>query len=267
MAIGGRKDAKDATREDGARKGGPRAPGTASAAGGPAVGDDRSGDGGPIGRVAYPDRTVDGGRGGDDDASAAGEPARVVAGRVGTWDEAERVRQGLLDEGFAPADVEVFYTGPAGRHAVTPIGGDASSDAGATKAGAGAAAGGIAGAAAGLAVGAAVATAPVAVPVLLAAAGVGAYGGALAGGVGATEDGAKQPDSAEHPVAKPAGVVVAVRVDRADGDEARALRCLDAGGAIGLERSPARWESGSWIDFDPVAPREQIAPEPGTPQA
>ena len=38
-------------------------------------------------------------------------------------------------------------------------------------------------------------------------------------------------------------------------------------GAIALERSPARWRDGQWVDWDPVAPREQIAPQPGTPQA
>jgi len=195
------------------------------------------------------------------------EAAMAVSGRVGTWDEAENISRALYDEGFAPRDVEVFYTGPAGRHAITPIGGDSHADAGAQHAGEGAALGGLGGAAAGLAVGAAVATGPVVGPVLLAAAATGAYGGALAGGVGATEDGSTKRDTEEHPVAKPGGVVVAVRVDRAEGDDARALRCLERAGAIALERSPARWRDGQWVDWDPVAPREQIAPQPGTPQA
>ena len=212
--------------------------------------------GGPDGPAVAPHAPADG-----------AEAAMAVSGRVGTWDEAERVTRALYDEGFSPRDVEVFYTGPAGRHDVTPIGGDSHADAGSRHVGEGAALGGLGGAAAGLAVGAAVATGPAAGAVLLVAAATGAYGGALAGGVAATEDGTALPDSATHPVAKPGGVVVAVRVDRAAGDDARALRCLDRAGAIALERSPARWRDGQWVDWNPVAPREQIAPQPGTPQA
>lgn len=202
-----------------------------------------------------------------DEPPPEGEPAVVVDGRVGTWEDANRLRDALQGDGFASDDIEVFYTGPAGRHAQTPIGGDAMADAGATRAGTGAAIGGTAGAAAGVVVGAAVAAAPVVAPVVFTAAAVGAFGGALAGGVGATEDGADKPDSAEHPVAKPAGVVVAVRTDRRDDGETRALRTLLAHGAIELQRGPARWRGGEWVDFDPVAPRERIAPAEGTPQA
>lgn len=219
----------------------------------------------PIERVRYPDppaSTVQ-----PQPAADGAEVAMAVSGRVGTWDEAAVVTQALYDEGFSPRDIEVFYTGPAGRHAVTPIGGDSHADAGARHAGEGAALGALGGAAVGLAVGAAIASAPVAGPVMLAAAATGAYGGALAGGVAATEDGAATPDTEAHPVAKPGGVVVAVRVDRAEGDDGRALRCLERAGAIALERSPARWRDGQWVDWDPVAPREQIAPQPGTPQA
>lgn len=201
----------------------------------------------------------------DDDAGAESVP--VVSGRLGTWEEAERVRRALLDDGCEASDVELFYTGPAGRHAVTELGGDAHADAGSTRIGAGAAKGAAAGAAAGLAVGAAVATAPVAGAVVLTAAAIGAFGGALVGGVTASEDGAGKPDTAEHPVAKPGGVVVAVRVDRVREGEALALRRLREGGAIALERATARWRDGRWIDWSATEPREQIAPRPGVPQA
>jgi len=201
----------------------------------------------------------------DDDDGAVTAP--VVSGRVSTWDEAERIRLALAAQGFAPPDVEVFYTGPAGRHAVTPIGGDTHADAGSTRIATGATTGGVAGAAVGLAVGAAVATAPVTGPVLLTAAALGAFGGALAGGVTSSEDGSKKADSAEHPVAKPGGVVVAVRTDGLVDGEASALRCLDAGGAVAIERATARWRDGRWVDWSPTAPREQLAPQPGTPQA
>jgi hypothetical protein len=199
--------------------------------------------------------------------SLPGEAATAVSGRVGTWEEAAVLRARLIESGISDSDIEVFYTGPAGRHAVTALGGDSHADAGSTNRGTGAVAGGAAGAAIGLAVGATVAAAPMAVPVLLTAAAVGAFGGALVGGVATTDETTRADDTPQHPVGKPAGVVIAVRVDHRPEDEAIAMRCLNHGGAIELERSPARWSDGSWIDWDPVAVREQISPEPGTPQA
>lgn len=201
----------------------------------------------------------------DDDGPT--EAATTVSGRLGTWEAAETLCRALVETGFSPVDIEVFYTGPAGRHGVTPIGGDASADAGSVHIGAGAAQGGLVGAATGFAIGAAFATAPVTGTVVLTAAALGAFGGALIGGVTSSEDGSTLPDTAEHPVAKPGGVVVAIRTDRHAGDEDRALRCLRASGAIGLERAPARWRDGAWVDWDPVAPREQLSHESGTPQA
>jgi hypothetical protein len=126
--------------------------------------------------------------------ATAGDPATVVSGRVGTWDAADRLQQGLIGAGFAQGDIEIFYTGPAGRHDVTPFGGDSYSDAGATHMGTGAVSGGVAGGAAGLAVGVLGAAlvsvnAPLALPVILTAAAVGALGGSLAGGVTSTDDG------------------------------------------------------------------------------
>lgn len=217
----------------------------------------------PLGRFRYPDLPAPAARAEDVD----GEPARLLSGRVGTWDEAEVIRRGLLDDGFAPADIEVFYTGPAGRHAVTEIGGDASSDAGATRAGTGAAVGGLVGGTAGLAVGAALAATPVVGPVVLTSAAVGAFGGALAGGVATTDDGATKPHTPEHPVARPGGVVVAIRIDREVDAEPRAMARLHAAGAIAIERADGHWKDGRWIDWSAVGPSEQLEPRPGTPQA
>jgi len=208
---------------------------------------------------------------GDTAPAGPGDLARVISGRLGTWGEAERLSSGLIEVGFKPAEIDVFYTGPAGRHARTPIGGDSHADAGSTHAGSGATLGGLGGAAVGLAVGAAVASAPVAGPVVFTAAAVGAFGGALAGGVGATEDataeGAALPDTEDHPVAKPGGIVVAVRTDRLADGERLAVDHLCRIGAIAIERATARWHDGAWADWDPSEPREQIAPAPGTPQA
>jgi hypothetical protein len=201
------------------------------------------------------------------DEAPSAEPATAVSGRVGTWAEAAAIRHGMVEAGIAEDDIEVFYTGPAGRHAITPFGGDSLADAGSMHRGTGAIAGGAAGAAIGLAVGAALATATFTMPVLLTAAAVGAYGGALAGGVGATDETKPADDEPEHPVGKPAGIVIAARVDHRKADDAIALRCLNDGNAIALERGPALWFDGRWVDWDPVARREQLAPAPGTPQA
>lgn len=191
----------------------------------------------------------------------------IIMGRVTTWDEAEGVIGTLLAKGFNRADVDTFYTGPSGRHARYPIGGDAQSDAGATEAGSGAARGAAIGGAAGLAAGVAAAAvaAPITAPVILAAAGVGAYAGSLAGGVNATKDGADEPQDPEHPVAKPAGVVVAVRTDAGRDDEV--IHALAQASALGIERGKGTWQDGHWVDFDPVAVREQIQADPGQPQA
>jgi hypothetical protein len=190
----------------------------------------------------------------------------IISGRVTTWDDAERAIVALIDRGFERSDMDTFYTGPAGRHATYPIGGDAQSDAGAKHAGSGAAEGAAIGGAAGLAIGvAASVVAPVTAPVVLAAVGVGAYGGALAGGVNATEDGAKKDEDPDHPVAKPAGVVLAVRTDQGRDDEVIDALC-DAG-ALAIERARGEWRDGHWVDFDPVAAYEQITAHPRRPQA
>jgi hypothetical protein len=190
----------------------------------------------------------------------------IILGRVTTWDDAEQIIGTLVGRGFDRADVDTFYTGPSGRHARTPIGGDAKSDAGATEAGSGAARGAALGGAAGLAVGVAAAVvAPVTAPAVLAAAGVGAYGGALAGGVNATEDGSDKPEDPAHPVAKPGGVVVAVRTEAGRDDEVIGVLC--EANALGIERGKGEWRDGHWIDFDPVAVREQVESHPGRPQA
>lgn len=190
----------------------------------------------------------------------------IISGRLTTWDEAESVIQTLMARGFDRSDMDTFYTGPSGRHGTYPIGGDSQSDAGSRQVGAGGAEGAALGGAAGLAAGVAAATvAPVTAPVILAAAGVGAFGGSLAGGVSATEDSTGKPDDPEHPVGKPAGVVVAIRTQPGRDDEA--IRALLDAGALGIDRGPGEWSDGHWVDFDPVAPRERIVPSPGRPQA
>jgi len=176
--------------------------------------------------------------------------ADILAARVDTQPEAERLISALISAGVAASDVTSFYLNPPGRHAEYPIGGDAHHDEG-TKhygkaAAAGAAVGGVAGAALGTAI--AVAADPgIAAVAGLAGAGVGAYAGSLAGGLTGSRGGDPRQANADEPVERAAGVIVAVRVDGAT--EEAALQALR--GAIDIERTTGEWRDGSWIDFDP----------------
>ena len=177
--------------------------------------------------------------------------ANILAARVETQAEAERLITALRTAGVAPEDVTSFYLNPPGRHAEYPIGGDAHHDEGTKHSGktaaAGAAVGGIAGAALGTAVAAAT-DAGLAAVAGLAGAGVGAYAGSLAGGLTGSRAGDPRKASVDEPVGREAGVIVAVRVDAG---EDNALQVLRVHGANDIERTTGEWRDGAWIDFDP----------------
>jgi hypothetical protein len=177
--------------------------------------------------------------------------ATILAARVETQTEAERLVTALRTAGIAPADVTSFYLNPPGRHAEYPIGGDAHHDEGTKHSGktaaAGAAVGGVAGAVLGTAV--AAATDPgLAAVAGLGGAGVGAYAGSLAGGLSGARAGDPRKSSVEEPVERAAGVIVAVRVDSTEND---VLEVLRAHGGRDIERTTGEWRDGTWIDFDP----------------
>jgi hypothetical protein len=184
--------------------------------------------------------------------------ANILAARVETQAEAERLVTALRTAGIGPADVTSFYLNPPGRHAEYPIGGDAHHDEGAKHSGktaaAGAAVGGITGAALGTAV--AAATDPgLAAVAGLAGAGVGAYAGSLAGGLSGTRAGDPRKASVEEPVERAAGVMVAVRVDLNEND---VLEVLRTHGARDIERTSGEWRDGAWIDFDPRRTSQRV---------
>ena len=177
--------------------------------------------------------------------------ATIVAGRVETQPEAERLIAALRDAGIAADDITSFYLNPPGRHGEYPIGGDAHHDEGTKEsgktAGVGVAVGSLAGAAVGAALGA-VAGPGVAAVAGVAGASVGAYGGSLAGALHGSRAGDPQQANIEEPVERPPGVMVAVRVDS---NEDAALDVLRSNGALDIERTTGEWREGEWIDFDP----------------
>lgn len=181
--------------------------------------------------------------------------SHIVAGRFDRLDEAQAALQALQAEGFRQGEFDAFYVGPPGQHAITPIGGDAHSDAGAHRGGAGAALGATAGGLIGLCIGVLISTifevAPFA-PVIGFAA-VGAYLGSFGGALRRFRGARWSEASSEHPVESRGGEVVAVRAD--DGDaEPRAIAVLRRCGARDLGVAEGDWRDGSWRDFDPRIP-------------
>jgi hypothetical protein len=176
--------------------------------------------------------------------------AKIIAGRFETQAEADRAVEALRNAGFAAADVSSFYLNPPGRHAEYPIGGDAHHDEGTKKSGktamAGATVGGVTGAVLGAAVGAA-GEPGVGAIAGVAGAGVGAYVGSLAGGLTGARGGDPARANMEEPVPRPAGMMVAVRIE---GAEDAAVQTLREQGALDVERATGEWRDGSWMDFD-----------------
>ena len=82
----------------------------------------------------------------------------------------------------------------------------------------------------------------------------GVYAGSLAGALNSMGAHAE----ATHPVVRPPGVMVAVRVT--DSRVVRAIvRTMRDGGARFIERACVVWPTGHWSDFDPVAPPRVVA--------
>ncbi|KXA71111.1 hypothetical protein [Bordetella hinzii] len=187
--------------------------------------------------------------------------SQIIAARFETFDQAAVAAGQLFERGFAEADMHTFYVNTAGRHASYPVGGDRRADPDAR----GAALGAFAGAAfaslvlAGTA-GFLVARLTGSMLAVIAAAGVGAYIGALAGALwingrrkrmGRDEAGAADG----HPAIRHEGVMLALRVDPARQAEAAAV--LRAAGGVDVERANGRWVQGRWEDFDPLTPPQR----------
>ncbi|SIT38617.1 conserved hypothetical protein [Paraburkholderia piptadeniae] len=163
----------------------------------------------------------------------------IVAARFTTFPAAEDAAQRLFNAGFVEEDVTLFFVNPPGQH-----GGDTGTDADSREAPKGAEIGVTIGAVVGAMVGVGIFAAFSAPPIVsLAAAGVSAYVGSLAGAMVSTRE-------ASNEEIRDSGVLVAVHVSPdSQWEAARVLR--DAGGAA-IERATGRWQQGRWADFDPL---------------
>ncbi len=170
--------------------------------------------------------------------------AMIIAGMFETAKQAEGAVDTLLDGEFADDDVCSFANNPPGQHAALKAGGDEDKDPGAVHADAAAGVGAAAGAGTGAIVGGVVAGPPGAAV----GAGIGAYVGSLVGAL----QGLKDSGSDEHPVRRPAGIVVAVKIESGSAEES-AIHTLRTHGAIHVEKADGRWRDGKWMDFDPVS--------------
>ena len=100
-----------------------------------------------------------------------------------------------------------------------------------------------------------------AILVVIAAAGAGAYLGALGGALWVAGRGKRMSAAAPqapgmHPAVRPAGVMLALPV--APEQEALARRVLRESGGRDIERAQGRWLDGKWEDFDPLTPPRHV---------
>lgn len=165
----------------------------------------------------------------------------IIAGRFQTIAKADATAI-LLTEYIDASDICIFYNNPPGQHDVLPGGGDEKIDPASEDAHRSAVA---AGATAGVAAGAVGAFGgPI---VSLAAAGIAAYTGSLAGAMHGTKDEDEIPD----PPRRHAGVILAVHVANSN-NEARIVSTLKQEGAEDIEHAHGKWRNGDWADFNPL---------------
>jgi hypothetical protein len=174
----------------------------------------------------------------------------IVAAVFDTEANARRAAGELRRAGFESRDLDQFVLNPPGRHDQLPLGGDEHADAEAEGGGSGA----LTGAAIGSAVGAVagLAATPLIGPAAIAGGlATGAYVGSLAGAVD------RMGSNAPAPVARPAGVMVAVSTEFEEDQEVAVGLMRDAGARM-IERAEGAWRDGHWSDFDPVRPPQII---------
>ncbi|WP_251880049.1 hypothetical protein [Achromobacter sp. Marseille-Q4954] len=186
----------------------------------------------------------------------------IVAGRFDTFDHAAEAARKLCAEGFTEDDIHTFYINTAGEHARFPIGGDRVADPDARGGHFGAVAGASAlGLVFALLGGLIAARVGASVLIVIAAAGVGAYLGALAGALWVIGRGRRRHPAASvardaHPAVRQAGVMLALHIspDR----DALARTVLTQAGGTDIERAQGRWLNGKWEDFDPLTPPRHV---------
>ncbi len=184
----------------------------------------------------------------------------ILAAQFDEFAQADAAIQELCgSRGFSPTDVAKIVLGAPGRHDAFPLGGDEDQDAGASKGDTGAASGAVMGGGAGVVAGVAAAAAlgPIAA---LAATGIGAYTGSLAGALDRMTDASAH---GEVP-ARPAGVMVMAHAATPARRE-QALATFTNHRARGIEEAEGQWVDGTWADFSPVSrPHWLVPPAPLT---
>ena len=168
----------------------------------------------------------------------------IIAGMFDTVHKAEDAMDRLLGGEFDAEDVCTFANNPPGQHDTFPIGGDENKDPGSKHAEGDAGKGAAVGLGTGAAIGAIVGGPPGAAV----GAGIGAYLGSLAGAL----HGMEGRGTEEDPVRRPAGIVVAVRIENGKAEQS-AISILQTYGAIHVEKAEGQWNDGRWIDFDPLS--------------
>ncbi len=180
--------------------------------------------------------------------------ATIIAGRFDEQATAESAVNALRSAGFPAEHISSFYVAPAGQHARYRLGGDHDKSVGAEDSPKGTVAGSTTGGVIGAAVGAI--STPLSGPIGAITGGlVGAHLGNLVGALGSMKDDGDSPDT---PPIRHSGLLVAVCAPT-ESCMQRALQILEAQGAVDLESSSGRIESGDWQDFDPAATPQLIS--------
>ena len=184
----------------------------------------------------------------------------ILAAQFDEFAQADAAIQELCGtRGFSSTDVAKIVLGAPGRHDAFPLGGDEDQDAGAAKGDTGATSGAVLGGGAGIVAGIAAAAAlgPVAA---LAATGIGAYTGSLAGALERMTDASAQGGVPP----RPAGVMVMAHAPTPEARE-QALAAFTHQRARGIEEAEGQWIEGTWADFSPVSrPHWLVPPAPLT---
>jgi len=181
---------------------------------------------------------------------------RIIAGIFEASPKADAAAQALRDAGFPRDSVSTYHNNAPGQHGLLPAGGDEIADPEAQGAEKGAARAALVGSVLGAGLGAAVGGPLGAV----AGAGVGAYTGALGGALNELGD----EDKTLPPMRRPAGIMVAVRLDGSISEDT-AVALLRDDGAVVIEQADGEWRDGEWADFDPLATPKVIWRSPDAP--
>lgn len=172
---------------------------------------------------------------------------RIIAAEFDTFEQAQKAFTALQVYGLAMQDMQIFYLKPGGQHGQYPIGGDRATD----KASRGGGRGALLGVALGVISGALVGWWLLSLTqwpplVLIAFIALGAYVGAISGGITRLGGRGRRRD----PLNRVSGVMLAARQGQAD--ERGVVEVLQSNGGYAIEWAQGTWVDGQWKDFNPT---------------